>query len=257
VFQKLKQFLNEFDLEDGQAISISCQNLDIKEKFLFNENETYYPASLIKLFAALRACEKINAEELDEFIENDLKVAIRNSLEESDNDALSLLYDFISDSQSGLYDKKTFAKFSQARKSLTKYFQEQGFSSELALHNKCYSFAPYGRDLKLFLNEGSNQVLISDLEKIIFQIIENEELLESMLRDGDDEQSEFIYAGLDAKKLDFFYSKAGWTTSVRHDAAYFSFQGQKYLMIILTKGLSAQKDLVSKLASLVFSAKND
>lgn len=251
MFETLQKFISELELQDNQSVALSITNLDKNHRYVFNEEEEFYPASLIKLFAASLAKEKLSSCALDEFAVNDIKVAIRNSLEESDNDALSLLYDFISDSNSGVYDKKTFAKFPHARNSITKYFQEKGFSENLALHNKCYSFAPYGKDLKLFLKQGSNQILLSDIEKIMQLIISDEELLESMTRTGLDEQSEFIYKGLDENKIDFFYSKAGWTTSVRHDAAYFSYVGQKYLLVILTKGLSEDKDLIPKLSAQI------
>ena len=252
MFQSLEEFLKTKKLEDHQSIAISITNLNRKIEYKFNETEAFYPAILIKLFAAFYAAEKLVTTNLEEFAFNDLNVAIRNSLEESDNDALSLVYDFISGSSSGVYDKKSFASFAKARNSITDYFQEIGFSNELALHNKCYSFAPYGKDLKLFLKQGSNKVLISDIEKIMNLIINKQsELLEFMLRSGECEQSEFIYKGLNEEKLDFFYSKAGWTTSVRHDVAYFSYNKEKYLFVVLTKGLSEDKELIPRLSSLI------
>ena len=254
MFGSLEEFLKTKELEDYQSIALSITNLNRKIEFKFNETEAFYPASLIKLFACFQACEKLKTVNLDEFAFNDLNVAIRNSLEESDNDALSLVYDFISDSSSGVYDKKSFTGFAKARNSVTDYFKELEFSDELALHNKCYSFAPYGKDLKLFLKQGSNKIQISDIEKIMNLIINKQsDLLEFMIRSGECAQSEFIYKGLDEEKLDFFYSKAGWTTSVRHDAAYFSFNKEKYFLVILTKGLSEDKELIPRLSSLIFA----
>jgi hypothetical protein len=254
VFESVKSYIESLELKEHQSIALSVTNFDKKHHYIFNEDEEFYPASLIKLFAAVLAKEKLPEAQLEEFSQNDIQVAIRNSLEESDNDALSLVYDFISDSSSGIYDKKTFPSFAKSRKAIVKELQSKGFSDSLALHNKCYSYAPYGKDLKLFLKEGSNKALIIDIEKIMLTIInEQADLLESMLREGNCEQSEFIYKGLEGDKIDFFYSKAGWTTSVRHDVAYFSYQGQKYLLVILTKGLSEDKDFIPKLAQSVFA----
>lgn len=254
MFQLLEEFLKTKVLEDYQSIALSITNFNRKIEYKFNDAEAFYPASLIKLFAAFYAVEKLKNTKLEDFAFNDLNVAIRNSLEESDNDALSLVYDFISGSASGLYDQKSFIGFTKARNSITEYFHGLEFSDELALHNKCYSFAPYGKDLKLFLKQGSNKVLISDIEKIMDLIINKRpELLEFMIRSGECEQSEFIYKGLNEEKLDFFYSKAGWTTSVRHDVAYFSYNKEKYLFVILTKGLSEDKELIPSLSSLIFS----
>lgn len=253
MFDNLKSYLENLELREDQSLALSITNLDKSENYCFAEEEVFYPASLIKLFAAVLGTSKLAESKLDEFSQNDIKVAIRNSLEESDNDALSLTYDFVSDSSSGLYDKKTFPKFSNNRKALTASFRELDFSDELAIHNKCYSFAPYGKDLKLFLNQGSNKTLITDIDKIMLLIIKDQsELLESMVRDGTCLQSEFIYKGLDDTKLDFFYSKAAWTTSVRHDTAYFSYLGQRYLLTILTKGLSEDKEFIPKLSALLF-----
>ena len=234
VFSTLDQYLSNYKLDEGQAIAVTVSNLDDDQKYSFNEKEVFYPASLIKLFSAFYCQGKIT--------DNEAQRAIVASLKDSDNDALSYLYD--------CFSKEDLL---ESRKFYTKYFSDQGFSQDLKLHNKCFSFAPYGKDQQLFQALGSNQVLISDIEMIMQKIIaERSELLDYMKRDGSDEQSEFIYQTLDVSKIDFFYSKAGWTSTVRHDTAYFSYQGKKYLMTILTKGLSEQKELIPYLASLAF-----
>ena len=254
MFESLDQFLKAQELKDDQAITVFFKDFADDAVYKFNEEQLYYPASLIKLFAAYMAQAKVQEQNqkqnFDEFTKSDINLAIKNSLKESDNDALSLLYDFISESNSGIYDAVSFADFKAARNLITQNFKAQGYSQDLALHNKCYSFAPYGCDLKLLEEQGSNQVSVSDIEKITSAIIsEQPELLNFMARNGSCIQSEFIYQGLGGIDMDFYFSKAAWTSTVRHDVAYFSVEDKKYLLVILTKALSEQKDLVAQISS--------
>ena len=237
----LEDILNEYKLNSDQAISVLFASP--QEKLLYNETELFYPASLIKLFAASLAQASSN--------EAQIQTAIKASLKDSDNDALSLLYDFLTDTRSGPVKSDTETKeFIEKRLAFSKHFHDLGFSDDLKLHNKCFSFAPYGLDNELFQEHGSNQVSISDIESIMNLIIERQEiLLEYMKRDGSDYQSEFIYKGID--KIDFCYSKAAWTSTVRHDVAYFSCEDEEYLLIIMTKGLSDQEDLITEIAQKI------
>ena len=250
MFDALNTFLQDY--KNAETIAVNIINLSSQEKFIFNEEQKFYPASFIKLFAAFLAQKKL-VDEKDDFIKTDIQDAIKNSLKESDNDALSLLYDYVSETSSGSYVAQEYLVFKEKRNLLTNFFQEQGFSEQLKLHNKCFSFAPYGVDKKLFLDQGSNQVLINDMQKIFFLILDEANgLLQFMQRDGSCYQSNFIFQALNKNDIDFFFSKAAWTSTVRHDLAYFSYKQEEYLAIFMTKDLSDKEELITELASLAF-----
>jgi len=249
------------------------------EVYHLNSSDTaYHPASLIKLFNSYLARVKLlsqvkqvlnRSEDSEDFGErttaDDVYDAIHESLAVSDNDALSLLVDFNSDTSSGLrLDHEAFTEFLLKRKKITELFRAKNYSAALKLHSKCFSFAPYGRDEQLVFSKhglGSNACSIEDIAKIFKDIYRDfPDLYKSMKRvigNEQDEQTQFIAKGLEAYKdhhIKELYSKAGWTSKVRHDAALIKLQNNKeILLVIMTRGLSEYTELIPSLSQTIFS----
>lgn len=239
----------------------------------------YYAASLIKLFHAYLAKYELqiqakdlvlkHSQGLDSFGKrthmDDVYDAIDASLRLSDNDALGYLVDFNTGAASGLrLDGDTWEAFKQARNSVSEFFRaKSGYSKILNIPGKCFSFAPYGREHQLTLEEdglGRNTLSASDALQIMLDIINDyPELIQSMKRRVDnpaDEQSQFIARGLvDFKEnIQTFVSKAAWTSKVRHDVAYLkTSEKAEYIIVIMTKGLSEYLDLIPSISKKVFA----
>lgn len=243
----------------------------------FGSGEPYHPASLIKLFHAYMAKYKIQSnvvdfarekiKDTDSFASanhmDDVYEAIDAALRVSDNDALSYLMDYNSGICSGpRLSDSDFAIFKEARNSISKFFHERNYSNQLSIPGKCFSFAPYGREKQLSLEEGGlgrNSISIQDALQIMFAIkTDFPDLLVSMKRkldDDADEQTQFIAKGLRDYKnqIKEYYSKAGWTSKVRHDVAYLKMQiGEEFILAIMTKNLSQSVDLIPCLARNIF-----
>ncbi len=235
----------------------------------------YYPASLIKLFHAFMAKAYL-ADQIPQIIKerspdsssfgkatimDDVYDAIAASLRFSDNDALSFLVDYNSGTSSGLrLEADDFAVFKLARTRLNDLFKAKGYSVYLNIANKCFSFGPYARDHQLAYEEegcGRNTCLIEDISRIMLDLRANfPDLLINMKRDlltTKDEQVKFIAAGLNHSDIKSFYSKAGWTSAVRHDTAFIELKsGEEFLLTILTRELSEFTDLIPKITQEIF-----
>ena len=280
----VKQTLEKFSEHDNPDINISIHLDELNEGVRIinyswiKDDSIYYPASLIKLFAAFLTKFKIQ-QNLKSFIKvrdpsdpefgsrstiDDLYDAVSETLKHSDNDALGFLVDFISDTTSGLrlFDGE-YDSFKAKRTSIEQFFRSRSYTEFLRLRNKCFSFAPYGRDRQLIYEESdevmSNRVSINDINKIMKDIKLNyPDLLPLMKRDFDDIEDEhikFIAAGLSEFRDDIseFYSKAGWTSKVRHDAALIKTNsGDEFLFVIMTRGLSKHNDLIPEIAREIF-----
>ncbi len=240
----------------------------------------YHPASLIKLFSAYLAKYKLQTGAthlLNEHLRgsntfgqkthmDDVYDAIDASLRLSDNDALSYLVDFNSGACSGpRLDAAEFALFKRDRNSMSEFFRNKpGYSKSLNIPGKCFSFAPYGREVQLSLEEGGlgrNSMVITDAVQIMKDIISDyPELLQSIRRKVDnpaDEQCQFIAKGLIPyqEKISYYASKAGWTSRVRHDVAYFkTSEEEKYILVIMTRGLSEYTELIPTISKKLFEA---
>jgi len=274
--------IKELSIDSAKSnISIYYEEVgpNYTEPYHLNPKDTAYsPASLIKLFNAYLAKVKIlsqvksvlnRSEESEDFGKrtsaDDIYDAIHQSISVSDNDALSLLVDYNSDTQSGLrLDQEGFAEFAFRRKKTTDLFKSKNYSDALRLHSKCFSFAPYGRDEQLvFSNEGlgPNSCKIEDIVRIMKDIYRDfPDLYKPMSRIigvSNDEQTQFIAKGLEQHRdqVKEFYSKAGWTSTVRHDAALIKLQdNREVLLVIMTKGLSEYPDLIPSLAQAVIAS---
>lgn len=250
---------------------------------LIQDQTIFYPASLIKLFQAYfakiriqenvlktshelinRAVEESSIESLSfgtNLDQDDVQAAIIHSLKDSDNDALGYLVDYNTRTNSGLrLDPKILARFRQARSAVTEFFINKGYDSNLNIANKCFSFAPYGRDLQLMEDNGVNSMDINDSCRIMLDIErdfpEMLKFLEREIGDSDDEQSQFIAKGMSDRKdeISIFQSKAGWTSKVRHDVAFIRFKDNcDYLLAVMTQGLSEYKDLIADISRKIFS----
>lgn len=262
-------------------VSIAFYPLD-QEPLIYHHFQqldlSYHPASLIKLFHAYLAKYKIQSsaadfarqkiDESESFASpnhlDDVYQAIDAALRESDNDALSYLMDYNSGVCSGpRLDADDLEVFKEARGAVTQFFQQRGYSKQLNLAGKCFSFAPYGREKQISLEDGGlgrNRILIQDALQIMMAIrADFPELLLALKRDINDDndiQTQFIAKGLRDYKdsIKEFYSKAGWTSRVRHDAALIKTNDNKELItVIMTKNLSQFEELIPYITAKVFS----
>lgn len=279
----LRKFDENLDHESNISIyfetNLNQEDCFSTEYHLYPEDLVYYPASLIKLFNAYFAKLKIQSK-LPEMVKSsalgedsfgsrnlfdDIYDAIDASLRFSDNDALGLLVDFNTDTNSGLrLSQEDFEAFENARNILTKIFKQKSYSKYLNVANKCFSFGPYGRDHQLVYDSnsvGRNSLTIEDVVHIMKDItLDYPELLVCMKRDVQntlDEQTNFIARGLRDSHLEIrnFYSKAGWTSKVRHDAALIELKNEtKVLIVIMTKGLSHNTELIPSISSEIFAS---
>lgn len=252
--EKIKKFINNYENKDWLSIQM-LQIMGDKNIELYNHNTQayYHPASLIKIFNAYLAA-KIFATKIPE----ELLEAIKESLRVSDNDALSLVLDYNSQSLSGRsLEEKELEIFLEKRKSISDFFVGQGFSSNIQLACKCFEFAHYGSDRQALELLGPNQINIEDGTKIMLRLYKEEkkffEFMQRDLNNTNDQEVNFIGKGIKDLEISNFYSKAGWNSHVRHDIAIFDYKEKQYLMSIFSKNLSEDKNLISKIASLIIS----
>lgn len=270
----LEALLKEILADSNQLndISVYFEELDdtshernIKNAVIWNEAKVYYPASLLKLYVAVMAEHELHKEDsalVQNTRTNDEAIrAIEESIVVSDNDALGYLIDLVTDTVSGLeLDDSKLSEFHNKRKQITEFFEQKAYSKDLKLANKCFSFDRYGRDKQLYELE-QNSCTVIDVANIIKEIrSKNPQIYKFLKRDltnVNDYQTKFIGAGIknylaNIKKSNeeeikgcSFYSKAGWMSKVRHDAAVID---GKYLLIILTENMSNDANLIPKIA---------
>jgi len=223
--------------------------------------ERIYPASVVKLFYLLA---------LHEWLENgmvqdspELERAVRDMIVDSSNVATSLVVDVLTGTTSGPeLAPGPFATWSYQRNLVNRYLKSLNWP-ELATTNvnqKTWCDGPYGRERAFVgeLRENRNMLTTDVTARLLHAIIggvtaspaRSQTMMALMKRSLDprdltaapeNQVTGFLGGSLPAEAK--LWSKAGITSTVRHDAAYIELPGkQPYLLIVFTEGKTAAEN---------------
>ena len=148
-----------------------------------------------------------------------------------------------------------------------RWFATMGY--DISAMAKPWSFGPFGRDLQLMggpSRPNRNRATTNAVASLMLWIVRSRavspqasaemmKLLERPLppEPVENQVAEFIGEALPAGS--HLWSKAGWTSEVRHDAAYFELPngGKKLILVIFTKGIADDKTLIPSIAKKVLA----
>jgi len=226
-----------------------------------------YPASVVKLFylaAAHRWMEDGKIQDTEE-----LRRAMRDMIVDSYNEATHYVLDVITGTTGGpeLPDDEMKA-WEHKRNAVNRYFASLGYTN-LNVNQKPWCEGPYGRE-RVFVGknfENRNALTTEATARLLAEIVQgrclsksrSQQMLELLKRDpskkgGEDDQgTDFIGAAV--PKGTKLWSKAGWTSTTRHDAAYVELpNGKKLVLVVFTTGHSREKAIIPTMAARVFEA---
>jgi hypothetical protein len=250
VASSLKAYPN-LKAEDLAITMMDVTNPQLVARADVQGDAPFYPASVIKLFfmtdVYLAKKEKVP----------DVDRALREMMVVSDNDATAYLVDILANTVPGpSLQGRALAKYIDRRRAINRRFQKLGYADNVSAMMKPWSFGPYGVDLQVL---GENRVNRNRLSanataSLLLWIVsrrapsasEQMALLArplSPLREEENQVKEFIGEALPSDAR--LWSKAGWTSEVRHDAAYVEMpNGKKFILVIFTRGQAADVTLV-------------
>ncbi|MCC5614699.1 class A beta-lactamase-related serine hydrolase [Nostoc sp. CHAB 5836] len=224
--------------------------------FTYRGVERIYPASIIKLFYLVAVNEWL--EKGMSQTSKELERALRDMIVDSSNDATSLVVDILSGTTSGTeLATGPFETWKYQRNIVNRYYQSLGWE-EMETINVCqktWSDGPYGRERAFVgeLLENRNMVTTNAIARLLHSIVggvavssERSQAMMALLKrslkpddllsNGEENQiTGFLGGGLTENAQ--IWSKAGWTSQVRHDAAYIELPNQRpYLLVVFTEG---------------------
>lgn len=227
----------------------------------YHGDAPFYPASVIKLFFMT----SVFAQQQESL--GDMDRALKEMITVSDNDAAAFIVDVTTDTCSGSdLDGRALRKFIERRRSTNRWFARFGY--DISAMAKPWSFGPFGRDQQLMgpNRENRNRLTANATASLLLWIVRRRAVSsaasEAMLallarpldppRTDENQVKEFIGAALPAgSKL---WSKAGWTSEVRHDAAYVELPaGRKLVLVVFTRGTADDVTLVPAIARNVLA----
>ncbi len=239
--------LREFPKLKSEDLAISAVDITHAATIArgdFHGDASFYPASVIKLFFMVNAFAR-HKESL-----GDMDRALKEMITVSDNDATAFIVDVTTDTCSGSsLEGRALRKFMERRRTTNRAFARYGY--DISAMAKPWSFGPFGRDKQLMGPnlENRNRLTANATASLLLWIVRRRaisaaasEMMMTLLarpldplRADENQVKEFIGEALPAgSKL---WSKAGWTTQVRHDAAYVELpDGKKLVLVIFTRG---------------------
>lgn len=220
-----------------------------------------YPASVIKLFYLAAAHRWMEDGKLADTPE--LRRALRDMIVDSSNDATHYVIDLLTGTTSGPeLPEPELRLWFEKRNAVTRYFDSLGYTGVFA-HKKPWGDGPYGREsqaIKLF-EPRRNMLTTEATARLLHEIATGKcvtparsaEMMQLLARDltkkSDDPDDQRNFIGLALPSGTKLYSKAGWTSQTRHDAAYVELpSGKKLLLVIFTEKHSSEKALLQTLA---------
>jgi Beta-lactamase enzyme family len=229
--------------------------------FSYRGVERTYPASVVKLFYLVAVHEWL--EKGMSNTSKELERALRDMIVDSSNDATSLIVDILSGTTSGAdLPPGPFETWKYQRHIINRYYQSLGWE-EMATINVCqktWGDGPYGRERAFYgeMFENRNMLTTNATARLLHSIVGGvavssvrSQSMMSLLKRSinpdelpqdveEDQVTGFLGSGLPQNSQ--IWSKAGWTSSVRHDAAYIELPDQRpYLLVVFTEGKEQAK----------------
>ncbi|MCA1613191.1 MAG: class A beta-lactamase-related serine hydrolase [Acidobacteria bacterium] len=233
----------------------------------FRGEERIYPASVVKMFflaAAHRLLEDGRLKMTDEFDR-----ALRDMIVDSSNDATGFVLDVITGSTSGAeLSPAELKRWQHKRDWVNRYFASLGYTN-INTNQKTFCEDAYGREKQSRGANGvnRNKLTTNATARLLAEIVtgravtpaRSAQMMELLKRDfagksgdPDDQAHGFTGIALGGAAGARLWSKAGWTSTTRHDAAYVELpNGARFVVVTYTEQQSNVRDIIPTVAKIV------
>jgi beta-lactamase class A len=231
----------------------------------YRGNEPTYPASVIKLFylaAAHRWMEDGRIADTPE-----VRRALHDMIVDSGNEPTHYIVDLLTGTTSGPeLPEPEMKEWGEKRNLVNRYFRSIGYKN-INVNQKPWGEGPYGRERiwvgtnyhnrNTLTAEATARLLVEIATGLSISAPRSAQMMELLKRDfakdaKNQQGTRFTGAGLsEGAKL---WSKAGWTSTTRHDAAYVELPAarpngpQKFVLVTFTTGHATNREIIPSVA---------
>jgi len=233
----------------------------------FRGNERVYPASVVKLFylvAVHRWLEDKRIQETDE-----LKRAVRDMIVDSSNEATQYVVDVLTQTTGGFeLPPQEMEAWQYKRNAVNRYYSSLGFTN-INVNQKTFCEDAYGRERvsRGPKGENRNKLTTDATARLLAEIVtgravnqaRSTQMMELLKRDfsgtskdNDDQGHGFTGIALQGLTGVRLWSKAGWTSTTRHDAAYVELpNGARFVLVTFTTDHANDREIIPTVARVV------
>jgi beta-lactamase class A len=255
--------------EEIAATLIDLRNPDKLTTANYRGNEKIYPASVVKMFYLVAVHQWLNDGKLKDSLE--LRRTMKDMIVDSSNDATQSIVDVLSGVGSGgeLPEKDWAYK----RNVVNRYFELLEYQN-INVCQKTFCEDAYGIEQQFRGKDGvnRNKLTTNATARLLAEIALNKavtadrtkQMMELLSRDWDTKEGKVFdgdsqshgFTGIALKDLNLqgakLWSKAGWTSKTRHDAAYIELpNGAKFVLVVFTENHATERDIIPAVARII------
>jgi beta-lactamase class A len=233
----------------------------------FRGNERIYPASVVKLFYLVAAHRWLEDKKIEPTPE--LTRAVRDMIVDSSNEATQYVVDVLTQTTSGYeLPPKEMEEWQDKRNAVNRYFAGLGYTN-INVNQKTFCEDAYGRERvsRGPNGENRNKLTTDATARLMMEIVTGKianpartaAMMELLKRDytgkssdNDDQGHGFTGIALQGREGFRLWSKAGWTSTTRHDVAYIEMpDGGKFVLAVFTTDHASERQIIPTVARIV------
>jgi beta-lactamase class A len=233
----------------------------------FRGNERVYPASVVKLFYLVAAHRWLEDKKIESTPE--LTRALRDMIVDSSNEATQYVVDVLTHTTAGYeLPAKEMEEWQYQRNAMNRYFAGLGYTN-INVNQKTFCEDAYGRERvsRGPNGENRNKLTTDATARLMMEIVTGKAatpertamMLELLKRDytgssNDNDDQGHGFTGIALKNVAGarLWSKAGWTSTTRHDVAYIELpEGQKFVLATFTTEHANEREIIPTVARAV------
>jgi len=278
VNEAAKTALEKFKDKGVKEENLSVTLIDLRDSLhpanaSFRGNERVYPASVVKLFYLVATHRLLEDKKIEDTPE--LRRALSDMIVVSSNEATQYIVDVLTHTTGGYELPPTEMKEWQYRRdSVNRYYAGLGYRN-INVNQKTFCEDAYGRE-KVSRGpngENRNKLTTDATARLLAEIVTSKavtrdrcaQMLELLKRDyagtskdPDDQAHGFTSIALQGVAGARLWSKAGWTSTTRHDAAYVELpDGAKFVLVTFTTDHATERDIIPTVARVVIDGIKD
>jgi beta-lactamase class A len=235
----------------------------------YNGEKAIYPASVVKMFY-MAALER-QLEDGKIKLTPELERGLKDMIVDSSNEATQYVLDVLTDTSSGSeLPQKQFGQWQHQRNRVNRWFASMGYTN-INVNQKTHCEDAYGveQQSRNYKGQNRNMITTNATARLLAEIVlgrmntpeRTRRMMDLMKRDpfkpSTDPDSQAVgFTGkalIDARMTDAkLWSKAGWTSRSRHDAAYIeTADGLKFVLAVYTENHANDRDVIPMIAAKV------
>ncbi len=265
----LEEFSQDKLLSNQLAVTlIDLRDLNAPQQAGFRADVPIYPASVIKLFYLVAAHQWMEDGKLRDTPE--LRRALKDMIVDSSNDATHYIVDLVTGTTGGPeLPGEEMKLWIEKRNVVNRHFSALGFE-HINANQKPWCEGPYGREREFVGKDYQNRNALTTeaTARLLVEIVQGKavskkrsvEMMQILKRDpvektvSDEPRQATDFTAKALPPGAKLWSKAGWTSTARHDAAYVELpSGARFVLVIFTSGHSKNGEIIAFLARRVMA----